>query len=347
MRLPVIFPALLAATAAQAEVPSVMTDLPAIHSLTAQVMGDLGTPAILLEKGADAHHFQLRPSQARGLTDADLVVWVGPEMTPWLARAIEGVKPKGEILELIHLDVTHRQNFGDMADDHEAHEHEAEHDHDHDKAEAPEADHDHDAEAKDAHDHAAEAKDEHAGHDHDEHDHKHEGLDPHAWLTPENGEAWLKVIAAELSHIDPENAATYAANADAALENLHQTEAKVREILAPVGDAPVMVFHQAYGYYANHFGLNVAGSIALGDAAAPGAKRLAEMREILEHAGAVCVFPEAQHDPAYVQTIVDGTGVHVGQQLDPSGTSLDYGPGLYDALLTGIAQSVADCVTAQ
>jgi len=308
MRLSLIFSAALLAAPAFAEVPKVVTDLPAVHSLTAQVMGDLGSPGILLDKGADAHHFQLRPSQARALSRADLVIWVGPEMTPWLERAIEGVGIPGETLELFELEGTHRQAFGAGHADEDGHE-----------------------------DHADE--DGHDGHDHD-------SLDPHAWLTPENGQLWLTSIAAELSRLDPENAATYAANAEAAGARLEETEARIRATLAPVGDAPIVVFHDAYGYFSGHFGVNVAGTIALGDAAAPGAGHLAEIRDQLEHAGAVCIFPEAQHDPAYVKTVVEGTGVRVGGVLDPSGTSLDYGPGLYDALLTGLAATIADCVSA-
>lgn len=321
MRLPLILSAALLATPALADAPKVMTDLPAVHSLTAQVMGDLGKPGILLDKGSDPHHFQLKPSQARALSQADLVVWIGPEMTPWLKRAIEGVGLSGEVLELIELESTHRQNFGGAPAEHDEHEGYGEHQ-----------------------DHAGEAS--HDEHEHDAHGHAHTGLDPHAWLTPENGQAWLVAIAAELSRLDPEHAATYSANAEAAKAALEETEAKVRTILAPVGDAPIVLFHDAYGYFSSHFGVNVAGAIALGDAAAPGARRLAEIHEQLEHAGAVCVFPEAQHDPAYVKTVVEGTGVRVGDVLDPSGSTLDYGPGLYDALLTKLATSIADCVTA-
>ncbi|WP_212524252.1 zinc ABC transporter substrate-binding protein [Actibacterium sp. MT2.3-13A] len=303
MRLFLCLSAALLATPALGEVPRVMTDLPAVHSLAAQVMGDLGTPGILLDKGSDAHHFQLKPSQARALSRAGLVIWVGPEMTPWLDRAIAGVGLSGAVLELIELEGTHRQGFGGGQ-----------------AGVAGDADH-------------ADAD----GHD-------HEGLDPHAWLTPENGRAWLTAIAEELSRLDPDNAATYAANAAAAIAALDETEARIRTTLAPVGDAPVVVFHDAYGYFAGHFGVNIAGTIAFGDAAAPGARHLAEIRAVLERTGAVCVFPEAQHDPAYVETLVEGTGVRVGAPLDPSGSALDYGPGLYSALLSGLAASIAKCV---
>ncbi|MDD8023196.1 MAG: zinc ABC transporter substrate-binding protein, partial [Paracoccaceae bacterium] len=58
-------PILLLSAPAMAAVPQVVTDIPAVQSLVAQVMGDLGTPAVLLDKGANAHSYQLRPSQAR------------------------------------------------------------------------------------------------------------------------------------------------------------------------------------------------------------------------------------------------------------------------------------------
>ncbi len=77
----------LAATQALAEVPKVLTDFAPVQSLVAQVMGDLGAPATLLPRGNDVHDFQLRPSQAADLAGADLLIWIGPQLTPWLARA--------------------------------------------------------------------------------------------------------------------------------------------------------------------------------------------------------------------------------------------------------------------
>ncbi|MFN0116210.1 MAG: zinc ABC transporter substrate-binding protein [Paracoccaceae bacterium] len=80
----------LSALPARAEVPRVVTDTPVVHALVAQVMEGMGEPVLLLDRGADPHNFQLRPSQAAALSDAELVVWVGPDLTPWLARALAG-----------------------------------------------------------------------------------------------------------------------------------------------------------------------------------------------------------------------------------------------------------------
>ena len=318
--------ALLSATPALAEAPRVVTDIPAVHSLVAQVMGEIGSPDLLLEAGGNAHNYQLRPSQARAVADADLVFWIGPEMTPWLDRTLDGIGGGAKAVALIEAEGTYRRDFGDEA----AHDHDEEHGHDDDHGEAD--DHDHD----DDHGHS-EAED-HDGHD-------HTGVDPHAWLDPANARSWLSVIAAELSAADPDNAPSYAANAAAAATGIAGLDARLAARLAPVADRPFVTFHDAYGYFAGHYGLTVAGSVALGDAATPGAARLAELRAELEQGGVVCAFPEAQHDPALVATVVEGTGVRVGGTLDPSGATLDFGPGLYAALLEGMAETLAACLT--
>ncbi|MCU0828719.1 MAG: zinc ABC transporter substrate-binding protein [Tabrizicola sp.] len=315
-----------ASTPALAEVPSVVTDIPPVHGLVAQVMGDLGAPELLLTKGADEHDFQLRPSQAGSVADADLVVWIGPELTPWLDSALDARPEGAAALGLLDAKGTFTQSYGETGHDHGDHATEA-----HD-------DHGHEDHAEEAHDHS------HEDHAEEGHDHAHDGVDPHAWLDPANGKLWLGLIAAELGRLDPDNAATYAANAEAAAKGIDALDAEVAAILEPVQGKPVVTFHDAYGYFAGHYGLTMAGSIALGDAASPGAQRLSELRGTMEEGGVLCIFPEAQHDPALVTQMAEGTGVKVGGVLDPVGSTLEPGPGAYAALLTGLARTFADCL---
>lgn len=314
--------ATLTAMPAMAEVPRVVADFVPVHGLVATVMGDLGQPDLLLDRGANAHSFQLRPSQAAGLADADLVVWVGPKMSPWLDRTLDGL---GSVSQLRLLDVsgTHLQDFGSTAaHDHEGHDH-AEEGHDH-------AGHDH-------------ASDE-AGHEgHDDHDgHSHTGTDPHAWLDPANAAVWLEAIAAELGKLDPENAATYAANAAAGKTAIAALDAALATRLAPVQGKPFVVFHDAYGYFSAHYGLTVAGSVSLGDATAPGA---AHLKELEEKAGtALCLFPEAGHDPKLVAQMAETAGVKLGAALDPEGAAVEPGAGAYLATLQGLADTLTACL---
>lgn len=114
-------------------------------------------------------------------------------------------------------------------------------------------DHDHDHAGEEDHDHAAEGEAEH-DHEGEEHEHHHTGTDPHAWLDPENAMVWTGLISAELTRLDPENAATYAANAEAARARIATLDADLKTQLAPVADKPFVAFHDAYGYFTAHYG---------------------------------------------------------------------------------------------
>ena len=324
----------MASTPALAEVPQVVTDIPPVHALVAQVMGELGQPELLLARGADEHDFQLKPSQAAAVAASDLVVWIGPELTPWLDGAMDNRANDAAGLALLSAEGTILRTYGNGAHDATTKD---DHGHDHAEDHAHE-DHDH------AHDHA---HDDHAhdhAHDDHAHDHAHDGTDPHAWHDPDNAKLWLTAIAAELSRLDPDNAAVYQANAKAAADAITALDAEVAAILAPVQGKPIVTFHDAYGYFADHYGLTLAGSIALGDAASPGALRLSELRATLEGGDVLCIFPEAQHDPALVTQMAEGTGTRIGGLLDPVGSTLEPGPDAYAAFLKGMAQTIADCL---
>lgn len=304
---------LLTSSATMAEVPRVVTDIPPVHSIVAMVMGDLGTPELLLGKGADEHDFQLKPSQMTSITEAGLVVWVGPELTPWLDSALDANGGEGAVLTLFDDVGTYKFNyFVSTIGEDEEHTEGAE----------------------------EEGHEEEEGHD----DHGAGSIDPHVWLDPSTAQYWTGLISTELSRLDPENAATYAANAEAASAKIAVAEAEAKALLDPVKDRPFVTFHDAYGYYINYFGLTPAGTIALGDAASPGAARLSDLRATIEAGAALCIFPEVQHDTALVEQIAEGTGAKVGAALDPVGSSLEPGPDAYAALITSTAKVIAECL---
>ena len=87
-----------------------------------------------------------------------------------------------------------------------------------------------------------------------------------------------------------------------------------------------------------------AGSLATGDAALSGAARLAALEDQIAAGGAVCVFPEAQHDPDLIAQLATGGTARLGAALDPSGSTLPPGPGNYAALMAGLATTLAECL---
>ncbi len=91
--------AFVAGTSA-AEAPRVVTDIAPVQSLVARVMEGVDTPAVLLPPGASPHDHSLRPSEAQSLSDADMVIWVGPELTGWLGDPIKSLAPDAAQLVL-------------------------------------------------------------------------------------------------------------------------------------------------------------------------------------------------------------------------------------------------------
>lgn len=290
--------------------PAVVASTKPIHSLVAAVMGDLGSPTLLVKGANSPHTYSLRPSDAAALESADIVFWTGHGMELFLADALDTLSADAQVVELAEspgitlLPVREGGAF-------EAHMHEGE-DHDHE-----EADH--------------------------EHDHEHGEGDMHFWLDPQNARLMVNQIATVLAEADPENAATYNANAEAELVRLDELGEDLRQTLAPIADKPFIVFHDAYQYFEARFGLTVAGSITVSPEAMPGAARIDELRSKVKELGATCVFAEPNFEPAIVSTIIENTEARAGT-LDPEGAALTEGPDLYPELLRGLAHGLVDCL---
>jgi zinc transport system substrate-binding protein len=325
---------LLLVSPALADVPRVAVDIAPVHALAAQVMAGVGTPDLVLPPGVSPHGYAMRPSEARVLQQADLVIWVGPELTPWLAAPLDSVGSGAARLALLEVEgivtLGYREGASfaahDHAEDHGTETHDA-------HADGHDQDHDHDDSAEHDHDHGTDT-----AHD----DHAHDGTDPHAWLDPANAALWLDAIAAELSRIDPDHAETYAANAAAARAALASQQAGIADRMAALsGD--FVVFHDAYHYFEARFGIEASGAISLSDASAPGPARVAEIRDLVASQGISCVFVEPQFNRGLVDAVFEGTGVRIGV-IDPLGATLEPGPALYGSLIDGVASAFEACL---
>lgn len=336
--------ALMIPAAAIADPLQVVTDIAPIHSLTARVMDGVGTPDLLLPPDVSPHGFALRPSDARRLSDADVVIWTGARLTPYLADPVASLATSARALELLETDGWPMRYF----DDADAHDHDAHGDDDHTDKHAPEEhgeqqadEHSHDDHAHEDGDHDAD-HDGAEGHDHDAHDHLHEGLDPHAWLDPAVARAWTHEIAELLAQADPENAAQYRANAEASEAELDALQAEIAAQLDGVSGNYV-VPHNAYGYFSDRFGLEAAGSIADHDATAPGPARIAALRDELAQSGVSCVLSDASVSADWTRLLAEGTKARTGV-LDPIGRNQTPGAALYPAVLRQIAGTLVECL---
>ncbi len=342
LSIPALLLAALGAAPAAADAPEVVASIKPVHSLVAGVMGDLGTPSLLVSGSDSPHTYAMKPSEAAALSRAAIVFWIGEELETFLAQPIANLGANARSVALIdspgmtvlQYEDDHGEEAGhdDDHDDHAGHGHSHGHDaHDHDD------DHGH-SHASDGHD---DDDDGHSDAAHD-HDHDHDGADPHVWLDPRNAVKMVDNIAATLADADPANAATYHANAEALRERLHDLEHEIADRLSAYRDVPYMTFHEAFRYFDARFGLDSHGAITVNPDRQPSARRLGEIRETIGGFDRVCIFAEPQFPPKMVAVIVEGTAARTGT-LDPLGAELEPGADLYPRLLQLNSENFAEC----
>ena len=301
----------------------VVTSKP-IHSLAAAVMAGIGAPKLLVEGSASPHTFSLKPSGAAAINAADVFVRVSGHIEPFSEKISAALPASVTLVTLADtaglklLDQRAGATF-------EAHSH-GEHDHEH---------HEHDAKHHDEH---------HGQHaDHDDDDDEHGGKDGHVWLDPNNAKLMAGKLAAVLGEKDPTHATAYAANAAKLGERIDALAAEIETQTKPLANRPFIVFHDAYQYFENRFGVSAIGSVTVSPDVQPSAKRLTALRRKIAKLDATCVFAEPLFQPKLVAAVTEGTQAKAGT-LDPEGVSLEPGPELYFTLMRTLAGNMAACL---
>ena len=303
----------LVLTPLKAEI-SVVTSIKPLHSLTSYIMEGVGEPELIIDGVASPHNFQIKPSHAKMLQNADLVIWIGEDLESFLPTALKSIPKDAVVFELLDQSGLKKLKFREK-NIFEGHD-----------------DHGHDEHAK--------KEDDHDEHGHDDHGHGHGSFDPHIWLDPANAKVIVKKITNQLSKIDKDNASTYKANSKKVIKDL---DGLIKEVKNEINkDASFVVFHDAYQYFEKRFGLSVIGALTVNPDVMPGAEQLSEIREVIEHEKAKCIFSEPQFNPNIINSIASDTGVKTGV-LDPLGANIDKGKNMYFDLIKDMSNSLKDC----
>jgi len=135
---------------------------------------------------------------------------------------------------------------------------------------------------------------------------------PHFWLDPTLvKQYYLPAIVAKLSALDPGGAATYAANAAAygtALDTL-DTELQAKIATIPTENRKLVTFHDAFPYFAKHYGFELIGVILANVGQDPSAADLAALVTKVKAAHVKAVFSEAQFSPKLAQALAQEAGI--------------------------------------
>ena len=145
--------------------------------------------------------------------------------------------------------------------------------------------------------------------------HHHHGMhDPHVWLDPMNLIVMTDNTVAELSAVDPENAAFYRENGETLKAEIKKVNDEVAAQLKEVEGKSFVVHHPAFGYFAERFGLKQVPLEVEGKE--PGAVDMAKVVDFIRKNNAKAVFMQAQIPDSVIKSVAEETKVRV-ITLDP------------------------------
>ena len=355
---------------------SVVASTTIVEDLVKQVGGDRVTVESIVPTGADPHTFTLSPSDIRKTAEADLLVIVGAGLAA-MEEDLEG-STEGAVLELTHdMDLrpfpeglAHAEDDhgeddhgdedeDDHGDEDEGHDEDEDEGHDEDEDEGHDEDEDegHDEDEDEGHDededHGDEDEDDHGdeegddhgneeGDDHgDEGGHGHGAFDPHFWMDIDFTIQAVEEIRDELTRLDPDGADYYRERASEYIAELRELDGEIREQLAglPEERRYLVTFHDAYGYFADRYGLTILGFVVEGPEEEPSASTITELVEHITELGIPFIFTEPQFSARVIEQIARDTGATV--RTIPSGGLAEEYP-TYVEFLRAIANGIAE-----
>lgn len=271
-----------------------------LGDMVAKVGGDRVTVTTIVGPDSDTHVYEPKPSDAVALKASQVFFVNGLGFEGWQDRLVEATGFTGPIVIATDGIKTH-----DMSE-----------------------------EAEDGHGEGHEGHDEagHEGHGeagHDEAGHHHDGLDPHAWQSLANGLIYVANIKAGLCKVDPDGCPTYTANAEAYSAEISSLDAWVKSEIAkvPVENRKVITSHDAFGYFAEEYGVAFLAPEGVSTESEASAADVARLIEQIRSSQAKALFIENMSDPRLVEQIARETGVKVGGALYSDALSAPGEPG--------------------
>lgn len=177
----------------------------------------------------------------------------------------------------------------------------------------------------------------------EEHDHHAGSFDQHIWLSTARARLLAGEICRRLSQLDAGHAPRYRANLERLSRQLTTLHNQLEKQLAPFRQRPYLVFHDAYHYFEDEFGLHPVGAVSISPKRPPGARRLRELQAEIKQRQVRCIFREPQFPPRLVGMLTAGTDVRTGV-LDPLGSQLPKGAEGYLTLMRQLGDNLQACL---
>ncbi|UAJ64897.1 zinc ABC transporter substrate-binding protein ZnuA [Candidatus Schneideria nysicola] len=275
---------------------------------------------ILLPNGASPHDYTLRPSDLIRMKKASILVWIGPEMESFLSSPISSLKNR-EIITLSKVSTIipllvdsrkfiHNKNNSILIPLHQR------------------------SEENKSRDIFLKKKKNGIN--------KHQ-VNMHIWLSPKIANCVAIEIYNRLLLLFPNHKKKLDENLIIFQSILSETDRKISLSLSHVKDKGYYVFHDAYRYFEEHYGLKPLGYFTFDPNIHPGAKTIHNIRSKIMERKSTCIFMEPQFKCTVIKTIFFANKVYIGL-LDPLGTNVPLSKKSYSNFLEIISNQYINCL---
>ena len=259
--------------------PQVVTSIRPLQLIARAITEGISDPLVILDGTQDPHHPALKPSQRLALNQADIFLWIGPQLETGFERVasdLESVNISAlSIPGIITLEI------GDQTD-------------------------------------------------------------PHIWLNTENAVNIAAALARELSSQDEANAENYQANLNSFANSLRDLQNEILVDLEQNNFPPFAVYHNAYQYFENQFGLAHAASFTSSEEIQPGIRHILAVKKTLEQNAVQCVVVNPAINTANLTNQLQLDGIHF-VHIDVLGYGSELENAGYTEFMRHLAKSFADC----
>jgi ABC-type Zn uptake system ZnuABC Zn-binding protein ZnuA len=273
-----------------AERESVAVTIYPLYDIVRNIAPEEIDVVLLLPPGASPHTFEPSPSTIQELERSKAMFAIGHGLDDW-AVTMADVTDTPVISSYSGINLRQYEAGGHVHED----EHEDEHMHEHEDAQAEEG----------------------VGHDH-----VHEGTDPHYWLSMQNAIAMTATINVELAKLFPELKDKITARHNSMLGKLRDADHMIKNVLTDLPNRKIVTLHDAWYYYAEDYGLEVAATFEPSPGREPTPQYLAGLHHTLEEAGTKTLYSEPQLSTESLEQFVEDNDLNIAV-LDPLGGTDD------------------------
>ncbi len=171
-----------------------------------------------------------------------------------------------------------------------------------------------------------------------------ENIDPHIWLSTQHARLIAQVLARRLQALDALNRAAYANNLNRFLLAMDELDGQIRETLEGLQERPFAVYHNAFWYFEQQFGLSHLASVTENEELQPGVRKILQVREALEETGANCLLIQPQHKPQELAQLL-GRSMYMAS-IDVLAHDYPLSSTAYTDFMRDLSQALAGCLSA-